>query len=294
MTKKNKKTAVLGFVFPEIREFIDDYLRSLENQTYKDFDLIIINDGFKNFNEFSNRYKLDIEVMPYSGNIAKNREFAIKYIRDKGYKYVIFTDSDDFFAPNRVEKSLELLEDYDIVVNDITTVSLSGDILQEHYMSDRLKNLSMIDFDFLRDKNVFGFTNTSMRLKSLTEDLNFDKDLMAVDWYMFSEFLKRQCSAVFTNETISFYRIYAGNVAGLPVDINNRTIENGIDIKLFHYRELSKLDGEYKSLYEKFEQLREDIRDDKYRKKYTGEIKHPNVHKPLWWEQIRLPEELGL
>jgi glycosyltransferase involved in cell wall biosynthesis len=291
---ENKKTAVLGFVFPAVKEFVDDYLKSLENQTYKDFDLIVVNDGLNNFKKLASKYNLRIKEIPCSGCIAENRAFGINYVKSSGYEYVIFTDIDDFSAPNRVEKSLQLLENYDIVVNDITNISTKGDILQECYMSNRVSNLSKIDSDFLKDKNILGFTNTSMRLMCLKEDLSFDKDLIAVDWYMFSRILKAGHSAVFTNETTSFYRRYEGNVAGLSPDVNERMIKDGIASKLFHYRELSKTDNEYKALYEKFEKLNKDITDEKYRERYTQEARHLSMHKPLWWEQIRLPEELSL
>lgn len=293
MTHK-KRVAVLGVVFSGIEKFIDEYLASLERQTYKDFDLILINDGFAGLDEFKAKYSLNIREIRYEETPAKIREFAINYIKHKGYEYIIFTDSDDFFSENRVEKSIELLGYYNIVVNDLTAVSDKGEVLDSLYLSNRLNNRSEINFDFISDKNIFGFSNTALRLECLREEVGFDKDLIAVDWYLFSKLLKNGCNAVFTNEAFTFYRLYEGNVVGLSSDIDKAKVEKGINGKLLHYKSFSKIDNKFRPLYKGFEQLKKDMADKEYSKEYIEKIKGLNIHKPLWWEQVKLPGELNL
>ena len=52
-------------------------------------------------------------------NPIENREKGINYCINQGYDILIFGDSDDYFSRNRVEKSIELLSKYSIVVNDL-------------------------------------------------------------------------------------------------------------------------------------------------------------------------------
>lgn len=293
MTQRNK-VAVLGVIFPEVEKFIDDYLLSLEKQTFKNFDLIIINDGFNKFGKYKYKYELNIKEIKYKNTPAKIRELGINHIREEGYEYIVFTDSDDFFSSNRIGKSIELLKHYDIVVNDLTLVSESGNILDTLYISNRIKKSSGVNLDFIIDKNIFGFSNTSMRLKCLTEKIKIKKSLIAVDWYLFTRLLLEGCSSIFTNEALSFYRIYRGNTIGLSSDIDWEKIGKIIDVKFFHYKKLSEIDTKFKHLYLKFNELKKYIKNSRCRENYIEKIKCLNINKPLWWEAIKLPEELGL
>jgi len=292
MINKNR-VAVLGVVFSEVERFIDEYLTSLYKQTFKNFDLIIINDEFSKFSIYKYKYYLNIREISYRGTPAEIREFGINYIINEGYEYIIFTDTDDYFSINRIEKSIELLKYYDIVVNDLTTVSNRSNILESQYISKRLENLSKINLDFIIDKNIFGLSNTAIKTKCLNGNISFARNLIAVDWYLFSKLLKNGFSAIFNNEAVTFYRIYEGNIIGLSSGINTKKIEKGIDVKLYHYKELSKIDNRFIYLYTKFNELKNKIKKNEYKKKYIEKIKQLNVDIPFWWEEIKLPEGLN-
>ncbi|QHQ60695.1 glycosyltransferase [Anaerocolumna sedimenticola] len=118
MIKNN--TVVLGFIYPGIEPYIDDYFHSLLFQTYECFDLYLYNDGMDNsiLNSLLIKYqKLNIKIICIEEKYtpAQIREIAILEVADK-YNYVIFTDIDDFFSANRIEKSIEALQYYDFVI----------------------------------------------------------------------------------------------------------------------------------------------------------------------------------
>lgn len=214
-----QKVAFLTTIFPTKNEYLITFFDSLEQQTYKNFDIIVVNDGYKNFEFLQQKYpNLKIIELPYKNTPAKNREYGINYCIDADYDILIFGDSDDYFAENRVAKSLELLKSYDIVVNDL---SLFDDysIYEEKYISHRVNNLSTIDLEFIKDKNIFGMTNTGLKLKNIKK-VNFKDTIIAVDWYLFQNMLTQGLKALFTNETISYYRQYENNIVGLSVEDN--------------------------------------------------------------------------
>lgn len=288
-----KRIAVLGVVFPKIERFIDDYLSSLEKQTVKDFDLIIINDGFNNFIRFKTQYDLNIKDVKYTGTPAEIREFAINYLKKEKYDYVIFTDCDDFFSSNRVEKSLELLKSYDIVVNDLTTISECGEVIKSCYISNRFDNLSEIELDYIIDKNIFGLSNTAVKLRSFPEEIRFERDLVAIDWYFYSKLLAGGCKAVFTGEAVTFYRIHNENTVGLGGLPGRSQIEKGIKIKLSHYKALSNKDTRMRDLFIKYSELCSAMSAPHFKEKYCQMIEKNSIFYPLWWEQIKLPEDLN-
>lgn len=292
--KKNKKIAVLSVVFPSARRFLGDYLESLERQTYKDFDVIIVNDNVPDFGKISLRHDLNIREIPSGKNIARNRELGINYAKKEGYDYLVFSDSDDMSAPDRVEKSITLLEHNDVVVNDITTMDKNGKILKKHYIGRRIKGGSRIMPDFIRDKNICGFGNSAIRLSCLKEKAVFDPHLIAVDWYFFTSLIQKGCKAVFTDKTISYYRIYAGNMAGVGPRLNEAKIKSDLFIMSAHYKALAGKGRYFKDRYKKLADLQKNIKNSGYARAYIDSIKSRRDINPVWWEHIRLPEEAGL
>jgi len=290
--KKRNETAVLGVIFPGVKSFIDEYLCSLVNQDFKEFDLVILNDGFVNFQDIKKRFRLNIEEIERRGSPAEIREFGINYLREKGYKYIVFTDTDDFFESNRIKESLKLLKNHDIVVNDVHTCSDKKHPIERLYMSERLKDLSDINQEFILDKNIFGFSNTAIKAECLTKNVKFEKSLVAVDWYFFTALLQKR-NAVFTNKTATFYRIYEGNTVGLSYELTPERIKKGLEVKSMHYKLLSETNSRYKSLFLSFESVKNNISDIRYMREYLKNAKSLRKKKPFWWEEIRLPENVG-
>jgi len=209
-----KSVAFLTTIFPMEEQFLIDFFDSLNGQTYDNFDVIVVNDGYDNFYDVKMKYQnLSIIELSCSGTPAKNREYGINYCIDNKYDILIFGDSDDYFSNNRITKSVKLLSDHEIVVNDLTTFDKIG-IIQHKYISNRVKNNSIINYSFIKDKNIFGMTNTAINLNIL-DKVKFDDSLVAVDWFMFKDLLKLGHNAIFTNEIISYYRQYSDNTIGL-------------------------------------------------------------------------------
>jgi len=53
---KFNKVSFLTTVFPMNESYICDFFDSLINQTYKNFDIVVINDGFEKFDRIKNEY----------------------------------------------------------------------------------------------------------------------------------------------------------------------------------------------------------------------------------------------
>ena len=168
------KVAFLTTIFPMQKKYLIDFFNSLEKQTYRYFDIIVVNDGYDDFNEIKKNYlMLNIIELKYSNTPAKNREYGINYVVDNNYDILIFGDSDDYFQENRIEVSLKYLKNQDIVVNDLSLFNDKG-VYCRKYISNRIKNKTKINFDFIKDKNIFGLTNTALNVKILKNKVKFD------------------------------------------------------------------------------------------------------------------------
>ena len=210
------KIAFLTTIFPMNDNFLISFFDSLKCQTFKFFDIVVVNDNYSNFCDIKKNYSiLNIHEIKYSSTPAKNREFGINWCIKNSYDIIIFGDSDDYFAPNRIEKSLSFLNSYDIVVNDVSLFDEKG-IIVENYFSHRLDNKHIINYEFIENKNLLGFTNTAVNTKILYE-ISFPEDITAVDWYFYKNLLKNN-NAIFITETKTYYRQYNNNLVGLNND----------------------------------------------------------------------------
>ena len=90
--------------------FLEDLLTSLLNQTYKDFHLLVRDDGsdddtLKILNSFENKFSNKMRIVKDSlGNIGSNRSFMQLLSYSKS-PYIMFCDQDDFWLPEKIEFS---------------------------------------------------------------------------------------------------------------------------------------------------------------------------------------------
>lgn len=266
------KVAFLTTVFPMNIDYLKDMLDSLVKQTVKEFDLVVVNDGLEEFSRFIKDYneKLNIVELTSIKSPAKNREMGINFCIKEGYEFLVFGDSDDYFSNNRIEKSVELLGSFDIVVNDLTLFE-KDEVLEDKYLSNRLDNRVTVDFDFIKNKNIFGLSNTAISLKGLSF-VDIPESLIVVDWYFFSVLLLNRKKAIFTNETITYYRQYAGNLVGLK-DLSKESHVRGLNVKKIHYNALKQLTNKIDEEVEFYNNAHSFSK--------TSEIAYP-----LWWELI--------
>ena len=94
------------------KELLKETIDSILNQTYKNFELIVV-DNYSNYDFLSHIKSFkDTRIIAYQnlndGIIAVNRNFGI--IKAKG-DYIAFCDDDDLWLPQKLDKQITVLED---------------------------------------------------------------------------------------------------------------------------------------------------------------------------------------
>jgi len=283
-------TCVFTVIYPAAEAFLPTFVKSLVDQDKNDFDLLVINDGVRNAQDFFNHLGDQVKIVDFSSDKPAIRAFGFDLLKQSAYEHVIFADSDDFIAPNRVSNNIKLLSKYDLVCNELRVVNTEGAVLEEAYLSKRLRDGQLLTIEDIRNKNVLGLGNTAVRKQHLWKS-EFPTDMLAVDWYFFSRMLVIGAKAVFTADTWSAYRQHAQNTVGFT-RITEERITRAFEVQLKHYQLLASEDSFYLERQGNLRNTYDLYRGDKeFRKKYLKRITEI-LKFPLWWEEAKTIDEL--
>ena len=99
------KVSVIVPVY-NVENYIERCLNSLVNQTLKDIEIIVVNDGstdnsIKVINDFLDKYKNIIYVEKKNGGLSDARNYGMKYAKGD---YIAFLDTDDYVDTTIYEK----------------------------------------------------------------------------------------------------------------------------------------------------------------------------------------------
>ena len=120
-----------------VEPYLKRCLNSLINQTYKDYEIICINDcspdqSWKILKEYSISYPEKIKVLSNEKNLGlgKTREKGISYAKGE---YLMFIDSDDYISNDYIETYMKEMENSksDMVIGGYRRITPEGKVLEE-------------------------------------------------------------------------------------------------------------------------------------------------------------------
>lgn len=286
MTNNQMQISILTTVYDGVQPFLDNFFQSLKSQTYKNFNIILVNDCCKDIDTYIKKNNLkNFHVIDVDGTPARNRITGIKECINHGSEIILFADSDDTFKNNRVEIVNKYLIDqnFEIMINDINICSSNLEIVKENFFSKRIKNKSLIKFKDIQNYNFCGLSNSAIKTDILKDTPIIETD--PFDWMLFSCLLLEGPRAIFTNETCTNYRQHNHNFIGIGVELDDDRIRHAVNVKAKHYKLLQASSISYKELSDYFLEL--SLMQDKDLKDYY-EYCHYNYHKySFWWEEAK-------
>ena len=111
---------VISIIVPvyNVEKYLDNCLKSILNQSFKDFEVILVNDGSKDKSgEICNIYsqkdsRIKVFNMENSG-AGKARNKGLDLAQGK---YIFFVDADDWLENNALEEHFKYITKYDMVI----------------------------------------------------------------------------------------------------------------------------------------------------------------------------------
>lgn len=207
----NKKISVILPVYNS-QDYIQDTIKSVLKQTYKNFELIVVNDGSTD-NTHSICEKLsqkDKRIKYFSkenGGVSDTRNFAL--IHASG-EYVTFIDSDDLYEKDYLEVLIMNIEKYnaDLITCAYKTLSNNSKIIDccEEFLDCNFKDyIEKLQPNFLFNQ----LWNKMFKMNIIRKNnLSFDTALDLGEDYKFNlEYIMLSNKQIYINESLYNYRI---------------------------------------------------------------------------------------
>lgn len=183
--KNNPYISVIVPVY-NVEKYLRKCLDSLVNQTLKNIEIIIVNDGTKDnsqeiINEFKEKYKNIKSYIKENSGLSSARNYGLEYANGD---YIAFVDSDDYIELDMYEKMYKkaISNNFDLVVCDLKYIypkkeklaysNISEDIIGKDNLKKEMIKIYPAAWNKLYKKDLF---NKKIRFKEKVwfEDVEF-------------------------------------------------------------------------------------------------------------------------
>ncbi len=206
-------------------QFIENTLKSVLQQTYQNFEIIIVNDGSTDRSiELLQKYT-DKRIQ-----IIHKQNQGVSVARNNGIKlakaqFICFLDADDYWYPHFLETFNMLIEKYknQYVFSAAFEVETKWNTFKSMYSIDPTQNDLVVDFFEASKKECVLWTSCAVFDKSVFEKVgNFDKTIkIAQDTDLWIR-IGLHYPIVFTWETLAIYKHDAQSLSKKTDDLNDR------------------------------------------------------------------------
>lgn len=193
-------------------EFLNETLNSVLNQTYANWECIIVNDGSTDdTEEIAQKWQIKdnrfIYLKKENGGVSSCRNYGIN--RMKG-DFIQFLDGDDLIAENKLERSIQILNQNEVEIVCSNYLMFTENINNSKPPFSQLENFEFNFFNLARYWNN-GFTvpiHCWFFKADLFENIQFPEGLTAQeDWVTWLRIFLKSPKTFYIPEQLAFYRI---------------------------------------------------------------------------------------
>lgn len=214
-------------------DYIEETLKSLFKQTYKNFEIIIVDDGSSDnsVKVIKKLIKGHPNVFLYQHPNQENRglpatvQFGVSKARGE---YIAFCEADDFWAPEHLEQKVNIITRYanpKIIVNQVETF---GDCVRECKIKEVLRNIyskihstkMQVSYEMIKKQQYIPTFSCCMVKASVLKKCDFSAGgrPSALDWWLWRQILPT-CCLFYLPQKLTYWRIHNSYNASQYVDI---------------------------------------------------------------------------
>jgi glycosyltransferase involved in cell wall biosynthesis len=192
--------------------FVKESINSVLSQTYKDFELIIIDDGSEDgTKKIVSKYTSDARVKYLYQDNAGQPKAKNRGIRESRGEFIAFLDADDIWMPIKLEKQLALFDESEVGVVYSRRKWINPDGFEISGDERKLRRGKILDYIFV--DNFVCFSSSVIRRSYLEQVGFFDESLpMGIDYDLWIR-LASVCKFDFIDEALVKYRTGHSNLS---------------------------------------------------------------------------------
>ncbi len=228
-------SAEVSVVVPvyNVEKFLPKCLDSLINQTLKDIKIICVNDGSTDgsldiLNEYAKKDQRIVIVSKKNGGLSSARNAGLK---ECDTEYVMFCDSDDYFAERMCEKMLDAIkkDNSDLVVcgqNMIYQTHTEMEESDRNYYRLPAVGKNKITDELILKTNV-SVTNKIFRMNTIRKyKIEFPEGMNNEDFYFYNAYMSVSESISFVHQKFYNYIRREGSIMSGNYDVNQLSLDH--------------------------------------------------------------------
>lgn len=221
-------------------KYISETLNSLINQTYKNIEIIVMDDGSSDnsINIIKNYQKQDprIKLITHPNNENKGLAFSVKTaIENASGEYIAFCESDDYFALDHIEKKIKYINKYpnaDIIINkplmfgdNDKIKELQNGFASLFYQLEKIRKPKIYFYEMEYTWTFPTFSTVMVRKKCFSScDFN-PNPTSAIDIWLWKQ-ITTTYKVGFVNEFLTYWRIHTDSLANTGEQVLDSYWEN--------------------------------------------------------------------
>ena len=203
MENKIQEKTKIDIILPNFNsfEFISETVKSVLNQSYKNWKLIIVDDFSDKktrslLKEISRNKNIKVYFMKKNRGAGFCRNFAIKKSKST---YIAFIDSDDIWKKDKLKKQLKFMKKNNLVFS-YTNYKTFGE------KKTKVNNPSKLDYsNFLKNTSIA--TSTMMIKRNVIGNIKFTNTKICEDFFFKCKLLQKVGYAFCLEQYLTNYRI---------------------------------------------------------------------------------------
>lgn len=207
--------------------FIAETLQSALNQTFTDYEIIIVNDGSPDTQDFEKEIAPFLERLIYlktpNGGAAAARNAALRLAKGK---FIAFLDGDDIWFPEYLAEQVAFIEAnaLDMSYTDALMFG-AGKLAGKNYMSHSVSEGEVSVRTLIENKCCPITSGTLVRREFLQKVGEFDGSWVAEDFNLWLRMAIAGAKIGYQKKVLLKYRLRRGSLSGDSLDKIDRSID---------------------------------------------------------------------
>lgn len=243
-----------------VEEYLENCINSILNQTFKKFELILVNDGSTdNSLEICKRYKnIDDRICiidKKNGGLSSARNAGLDIAKGE---YIGFVDSDDYIHPQMYELLYNQImkENADISMCEFKKVTEfnKNELSDKIILNQKVEILSNKEAVFkLGEKGevIYVVSWNKLYKKSIFKNIRFKEGIIHEDEYIIHRLLYQINKLVYIKEKLYFYLQREGSIMDKRLNLNSTDylLACSDRVKFFYEKDLIQLKDKWAKFY---------------------------------------------